>query len=185
MNHINNTSYFLIIIIGALYYGATHIPIADSTVLVFSTPIWTPFVAKIVTKEPFRLINFVAIGIGFVGVIFIAQPSVIFPHSDNSSNENTAAPGSLLYLIAAAFCVFGAILNSICFVLIRKSRGKVHFQVFVFYYGIIGSNILYFFIISSYSNLVHSIHRIYIIINCTRITSKSRFNNNMDLSYSN
>ena len=141
MNRINIEDYFLIIIIGALYYGATHIPIADSTVLVFSTPIWTPFVAKIITKEPFRLINFVAIGIGFVGVIFIAQPSVIFPHNSNdSANENTAPPGSLIYLIAAAFCVFGAILNSICFVLIRKSRGKVHFQVFVFYYGIIGSN---------------------------------------------
>lgn len=124
---------------------------ADATVLFFSSPIWTPFVARIVLKEPFKISNFIAIFVGFIGVIFVLQPNIIFkyfaeyiPFSVNNNNDENdneddiAKPGSVEYTISAIVCIFGAFTSSCVYAIIRKSGGKIKFQVLIFYYGLLG-----------------------------------------------
>lgn len=127
-----------------LYFGATHISIADATVLMFSSPIWTPFFARCISKEKFRVIKFLAIGIGFLGVIFVTQPTFIVDYISGKDDptyidSDIATPGTFLYSISALVCVLGAICNSVSYVIIRKAGEGIHFQVYVFYYGFIGS----------------------------------------------
>lgn len=115
----------------------------------FSSSIWTPFIAKIMLNEPFRIIYWGAIISGFSGVVFVAQPKFIFDYfySDNDNHTldsedeeyGKAQPGSLDYTLAAGVCVFGAIVASTVYAIIRKTGGLVHYQVLVFYYGIVGS----------------------------------------------
>ena len=131
----------------SLYFGATKIPISDATCLVMSSPIWTPFIAKAVLKEPFRCINIITIVFGFIGVVFIAQPKFILDYfnsdineTNNNSESDKAEPGTMDYTIAAVICVIGAILYSISFTIIRKSGSTVKYQVLVFYYALIGGN---------------------------------------------
>lgn len=110
----------------------------------FSSSIWTPFVARIILSEPFRSVYWVAIVSGFAGVIFVAQPKFLFDFISgaerpvNEEDEDKAQPGSLDYTLAAMVCVFGAIVASTVYAIIRKTGGLVHYQVLVFYYGIVG-----------------------------------------------
>lgn len=112
----------------------------------FSSPIWTPFFARCISNEKFKLIKFFAIGMGFLGVIFITQPTFIvdyFIESDTSNiNSNVAVPGSLLYTVSALVCVLGAICNSVSYVIIRKAGKGIHYLIYVYYYGFIGSMVL-------------------------------------------
>ena len=112
-----------------------------------SSPIWTPFVAKIMLNERFNYIYIFPIVFGFVGVICVAQPKFIFDYfvgdeyheeSTDDDNEYLAQPGSLQYTIAAVVCVIGAIFYSISFTIIRKSGGTIKYQILVFYYALIG-----------------------------------------------
>ena len=119
--------------------------IASATCLMFSSPIYTPFIARIFLKEPFKLVNMIAVVIGFIGVIFVTQPSFIFGYfldsteEDDSANRGEAQPGTTEYTIAALVCIFGAVCASFVYTIIRKTGGTVYFQVLVFYYGFLGS----------------------------------------------
>ena len=116
----------------------------------FSSSIWTPFVARIILSEPFRAIYWLAIVLGFSGVVFVAQPKFLFDYINSSDDEITisdeesdkAQPGTLEYTLAAMVCVFGAIVASTVYAIIRKTGGLVHYQVLVFYYGIVGSKFM-------------------------------------------
>ena len=98
-------------------------------------------------SEPFRAVYCGAIVSGFAGVVFVAQPPFIFHYIQEwtgitvatESDSDKAQPGSLDYTLAALVCVFGAIVASSVYAIIRKTGGMVHYQVLVFYYGIIGT----------------------------------------------
>ena len=122
----------------------------------FSSCIWTPFIAKLILSEPFRKVYWIAILCGFTGVIFVSQPDFIFgyiaiPFLSGNSDSDTdddgkASPGSMKYFLAALVCVFGAIAAAFVYAIIRKTGGLVHYQVLVFYYGVVGSMLIFNFL---------------------------------------
>lgn len=137
-----------------MYYGATTIAMTDASVLSFTTPIWTLIIARVALKEAITLVNFTAITVGFIGVIFVAQPDTLFNlfekqfgnYDDNTtideiqSNSNEEyQPGSVGYMITFFICIGGAICSSLVYILIKKAGSALHFQVLVFYYGLAGS----------------------------------------------
>ena len=116
----------------------------------FSSAVWTPFIARIMLSEPFRLIYTGAIASGFTGVICVTQPPFLFgplqewlgvdlQGVDENQESDKAQPGSTEYTLAALVCVFGAIAASIVYAVIRKTGGTVHHQVLVFWYGVVGT----------------------------------------------
>ena len=142
---------------GCFYYGVTHIPMADASVLMFSSPIWTPVLARVVLNERVRGLHLLAMALGFLGVVCIARPSFVFTFVDlvmslwrdgeaSSTAESTmmmgdtafgvAEPGSLRYLLGVGVSLMGAILASVAYTAIRKSKAiKVHFLVLVQYFA--------------------------------------------------
>lgn len=147
-----------------MYYGATTIAMTDASVLSFTTPIWTMIIARVALGEAITIINFTAITIGFIGVIFVAQPATLFSVFDDSAGDESSygemndngeyPPGSVGYMITFFICIGGALCSSLVYILIKKAGSSVHYQVLVFYYGFAGSKlfffeILFYFVINS------------------------------------
>ena len=106
--------------------------------------------ARLVLKEPITLYNSIAIILGFLGVLFVAQPKFILDMIQDSQagmdsievsfEEATeySQPGTIEYFTVVMICIVGAMCAASVYVVLRKSSGSVHYQVFVFYYSIMG-----------------------------------------------
>lgn len=58
------------------FYAIAHMPLAEATLLNYSTPLFVPFIAVLWLREsvPYRL--WPAIGVGFVGILLILKPGL-------------------------------------------------------------------------------------------------------------
>ncbi|KAI1839977.1 hypothetical protein JX266_013821 [Neoarthrinium moseri] len=61
------------------YYALAYINISDATVISFLVPTLTAFICFVALKEPFTLNEALAGIVAFVGVLFIARPTFLFP----------------------------------------------------------------------------------------------------------
>lgn len=73
-------AHFLRSILGTImllgvFYGLKHIPLAEVTAIVFSTPITVALFSPILLKEKVSRKSWIAIGIGFLGVLIVARPT--------------------------------------------------------------------------------------------------------------
>jgi drug/metabolite transporter (DMT)-like permease len=119
-----------------LAFGSTNIPIADASTVFFSSPVWSPFLAKIFLKAPFKILHFVAIALSVGGVVFVSQPNFIF-HS-SSQDEGQVPRGSLMYMFVIGVCLCGALCAAATYVVIHKSSGKVSHYRMTFSYAVCG-----------------------------------------------
>lgn len=56
------------------FYGVPHIPLAESTAINFTSPLWATAFAAIILAEPVRLRRWSATAIGFAGVLIVLRP---------------------------------------------------------------------------------------------------------------
>ena len=139
-----------------MYYGATHIAVSDATGIMFSSPIWTPFIAYMFMGEPIRRLHLTAVLVGFVGVLLVVQPEIltrsfhqlwtlvqdpeIQKDMERLIGPDRALPGTPGYTFAALVCLFGSCCSATAYVVIRKTEESgIYFQVLVFYFGALGS----------------------------------------------
>ena len=101
------------------FYGIRHIPLAESVLLSYTTPLFAPIIAYFWLKEKVSLRVASAIMVGFVGVILIIQPD---------SNHL-----SLVALITLSSGFFAALAMTT----IRRMSDTEPTTRIVFYYGII------------------------------------------------
>ncbi|KAK7985228.1 hypothetical protein PG996_005531 [Apiospora saccharicola] len=64
------------------YYSLSYLNISDSTVISFLVPTVTAFICFIALREPFTINEASAGFIAFIGVLFIARPTFLFPADD-------------------------------------------------------------------------------------------------------
>ena len=93
--------HFIIITI-IIFYSLKNIPINIFTMLLATTPFFLIIFAKYILKEKLNFISWIAIVIGFIGVIFVLQPS-------NTSTN--------IYILLMFFV---AITNALSFILVSK-----------------------------------------------------------------
>ncbi|KAK9419697.1 hypothetical protein SUNI508_07183 [Seiridium unicorne] len=70
------------------YYSLTYLNISDSTVISFIVPTLTAFICFVALKEPFTPQEALAGVVAFVGVLFIARPTFLFPAPDGQEDAN-------------------------------------------------------------------------------------------------
>ncbi len=58
----------------ALFFAITQVPLANATLLTYSAPLWMPFIAWAVTRQPVARATWIGAGIGFVGVALVLRP---------------------------------------------------------------------------------------------------------------
>ncbi|CAG9464678.1 unnamed protein product [Pedinophyceae sp. YPF-701] len=61
----------------AYFYGIALLPLADSTALSFTSPIWTAVFARVFLKEPWTRLQSVGTLTSFLGTLAIAKPSIL------------------------------------------------------------------------------------------------------------
>lgn len=108
------------------YFALTRIPIAEATVLHFTSPLWTALLAALLLREPVTGRIIASIAVSFAGVILITRPGFLF---------GGAAAGTDLVGVGAA--LLGAILAAGAYVTVREASKTEHPLVIVFYFPLV------------------------------------------------
>ncbi|KAE8590745.1 hypothetical protein XENTR_v10018184 [Xenopus tropicalis] len=116
-----------------LYYAVQSMPLADATVITFSSPAFTCIFACIFLKERCTIWDIVFMLFTITGVVLIARPPFLFGSLDGSLEYNYT--DHLKGTIAAISSAVGA---SLTLVVLRKMGKSVHYLLSIWFYAIIG-----------------------------------------------
>jgi drug/metabolite transporter (DMT)-like permease len=138
-----------------LYYSLSYLEISDATVITFLVPILTAFVCWLALGEPFTIREALAGLIAFVGVLFIARPTFLFPHQESANPtfsrqvpDQIDMSGGILPPVRAtpaqrSVAVTLAILGSFCaataYATIRVIGKRAHSLVSVNYFAVMAT----------------------------------------------
>lgn len=119
------------------FYAFRHMPLADASVIIFSTPVFVAIFARLFLKEPCGYFNVVTIILTLIGVVLITRPPFIF--GDDAAISSTSIADQ--NILTKQYDVWGpvAALSSTLFganvyVLLRALKG-LHFSVIMTNFG--------------------------------------------------
>ncbi|HKU42506.1 MAG TPA: DMT family transporter, partial [Polyangiales bacterium] len=112
--------------LSCVYYAVTHLPLAEATVLQYLHPPLTAVLASLVLGERLDRSVGISLALGLLGLILIAQPSVLF-----GTTSATLPP------LALAAAVGGAVFSSCAYVIVRKLGTSEHPLVIVLYFPLV------------------------------------------------
>ena len=101
--------------------------IGDATAILFSAPIWSGCLARIILKEKYTIVNLFATIVGLVGVVLVTKPGILFP--DISDRGESSVPWACATLGVS-------LLFSVSYVCVRGAGEVVHPMKFVLYTAI-------------------------------------------------
>jgi drug/metabolite transporter (DMT)-like permease len=107
------------------YFAVTRLPLAEVTVLQYTSPIWTALIAVPLLGEPITARVFGACFFSLAGVLLIARPDFLF-----------GAGSSSLDLVAVGIALFSAVLSSGAYVSVRYASKTEHTLVIIFYFAL-------------------------------------------------
>ncbi|XP_072481711.1 solute carrier family 35 member G1 [Notamacropus eugenii] len=116
-----------------LYYAFQLMPIADATVITFTTPVFTSLFAWIYLKEKYSLWDLFFTLFAIAGVVLIARPPFLFGYNTAGIEENHSH-----HLRGALAAVGGAMCAALTLVILRKVGKSVHYLLNIWYYVVIG-----------------------------------------------
>jgi drug/metabolite transporter (DMT)-like permease len=112
--------------LSCLYFALVRLPLADATVLQYTSPVWTALLAVWVLGERMRTREAALAAASLAGVVLITRPSFLF---------GEAAPR--LDLLAVAAALAGALFSAGAYVTVRKLGRTEHPLVIVFYFTLV------------------------------------------------
>lgn len=116
-----------------LYYAFQVMPLADATVISFSSPAFTTLFARVFLKEKYSPWDLFFIVFTITGVVLIARPPFLFGSKVTVIEGNYAD-----HLKGTIAAVASAICASSAFVIIRKVGTSVHYLLTIWYYAVVG-----------------------------------------------
>ncbi|KAI1315096.1 hypothetical protein EDD11_001286 [Mortierella claussenii] len=141
--------------LGFFFYALSVMPLADATVIFFLGPVFTAILARIVLKEAFGPLDALASAVSLVGVVLVAQPSVLFRHDQpkvpggGEGQEEELMTSSLGWMLlqrqqeedhrrlfGAMAAICGAMCSAVAYVIVRKiGKQGAHSMQHVTYFG--------------------------------------------------
>ncbi|MBM5801146.1 MAG: DMT family transporter, partial [Cyanobacteria bacterium K_DeepCast_35m_m2_023] len=109
-----------------VYQAIALMPLASATVLQYSYPTFTALLAWLMLGEPIGKRVVLAVAVGWLGVLLIAQPQLI--------STAAAAP---LEPWAVAVALVGALSTALAYVSVRSLRHSEHPLVIVYYFPLV------------------------------------------------
>ncbi|XP_054839041.1 solute carrier family 35 member G1-like [Eublepharis macularius] len=116
-----------------LYYAFQVMPLADATVITFSSPVFTSLLAWIFLKEKYSPWDLLFTLFTITGVVLIARPPFLFG-SKVAGIEGTYTD----HLKGTIAALSSAICTASTFVILRKVGISVHYFLSIWYYAVIG-----------------------------------------------
>ncbi|MBI4752167.1 MAG: DMT family transporter [Acidobacteria bacterium] len=108
------------------FYSLSQLPIAEATVLQYTSPIWTALLAALVLKERISPSLLLSIGLCLVGLVCVTRPPFLF------GQTATRVP-TYAYLVGFA----GAFFSACAYVTVRHLSKLEHELVIVFYFPMV------------------------------------------------
>ncbi|XP_042315499.1 solute carrier family 35 member G1 isoform X1 [Sceloporus undulatus] len=116
-----------------LYYAFQVMPLADATVITFSSPVFTSLFAWIFLKEKYSLWDLLFTIFTITGVVLIARPPFLF------GSKVSGIEGSYTdHIKGTIAAVTSAVAAASTFVILRKVGKSVHYFLSIWYYAVIG-----------------------------------------------
>ncbi|XP_018426807.1 PREDICTED: solute carrier family 35 member G1 [Nanorana parkeri] len=116
-----------------LYYAIQTMPLADATVITFSSPAFTCIFACIFLKEKCTVWDIVFMVFTITGVILIARPPFLFGSNNDGLEKDYSE-----HLKGTIAAVGSAVCASLTLVVLRKMGKSVHYLLSIWYYAVIG-----------------------------------------------
>ncbi|NXG32326.1 S35G1 protein, partial [Dromaius novaehollandiae] len=116
-----------------LYYAYRVMPLADATVLTFSSPVFTSLLAWIFLKEKYSIWDLLFTLFAITGVVLIARPPFLFGSNVTGIEGNYAD-----HLKGTIAAITSAVSTALTFVILRKVGKSVHYFLSIWYYAVIG-----------------------------------------------
>lgn len=107
------------------FYGITHLPLADATVIQFCNPMLAALIAVFALGERLTGAQLFATLGSIVGVVLVAQPTFLF------------SSGAALDPFAVVVAVLGAVFSAVAYVIIRRLGETEHHVVVVLYFPLV------------------------------------------------
>lgn len=111
--------------LSCFYYAVTRMPLADATVIQYTSPIWTGLLAALILAEPLGLVVLACALVSLAGVTLVAEPAAVF------GGEGAIEP------TVAAVALVGALFSGAAYVVVRALRDSEHPLVIVFYFPLV------------------------------------------------
>ncbi|KAM6130261.1 solute carrier family 35 member G1 [Phoenicopterus ruber ruber] len=116
-----------------LYYAFQVMPLADATVITFSSPVFTSLLAWIFLKEKYSIWDLLFTLFAITGVVLIARPPFLF------GSNVTGIEGSYTdHLKGTIAAITSTVSGASTFVILRKVGKSVHYFLSIWYYAVIG-----------------------------------------------
>ncbi|XP_062989348.1 solute carrier family 35 member G1 [Elgaria multicarinata webbii] len=116
-----------------LYYAFQVMPLADATVITFSSPVFTSLFAWIFLKEKYTVWDLLFTLFTITGVVLIARPPFLFGSSVTGIERSYTD-----HLNGTIAAVSSAVAAASTFVILRKVGKSVHYFLSIWYYAVIG-----------------------------------------------
>eukprot|EP00164_Ancoracysta_twista_P010719 GFYU01016271.1.p1 GENE.GFYU01016271.1~~GFYU01016271.1.p1 ORF type:complete len:407 (-),score=69.85 GFYU01016271.1:15-1235(-) len=118
---------------GGLFYALTMLPLADATVIFYSSPIFTAVLCRVYLNESYTVVDGVASILSLLGVVCVAQPEGLFGSDGHEDPyQSTRLWGTILGLV-------GAMASACAFASVRMVGKDVNVMVLVNYFGLVAS----------------------------------------------
>ncbi|XP_058822432.1 solute carrier family 35 member G1 [Topomyia yanbarensis] len=115
------------------FYAFRHMPLADASVIIFSTPVFVAIFARLFLRESCGMFNVLTIFLTLIGVVLITRPPFLFGYGARSVSEEQVVESNYDVwgpVAALSSTLFGA--NA--YVLLRALKG-LHFSVIMTNFG--------------------------------------------------
>ena len=127
------------------YVSLQMIPVADATVVQFTSPVFTVFFSFLLLHKGCGVIEVLCGFVSFFGVLVIAKPDLIFSHfthiiSNQMNNQIVSSTKyqDSQYLLGCIYALLAAICLSLYFILNKLSGLKLDLTLAVFYPSLLG-----------------------------------------------
>ncbi|CAD6996292.1 unnamed protein product [Ceratitis capitata] len=115
------------------FYAFRHMPLADASVIIFSTPVFVAIFARVFLKEQCSLFNIVTIVLTLVGVVLITRPPLVFGDAAPSM-ETERFSGETYDIWGPVAAISSTLFGANVYILLRALKG-LHFSVIMTNFG--------------------------------------------------
>ncbi|XP_031626493.1 solute carrier family 35 member G1 [Contarinia nasturtii] len=133
------------------FYAFRHMPLADASVIIFSTPVFVAIFANLFLKEPCGLFNAFTILLTLFGVVLITRPSMIFGDTMSGFTDELFIDDEHDNMWGAVAAIASTLFGANAYVTLRALKG-IHYSVIMSNFGAFG--ILYTVIVCWFMNVL-------------------------------
>lgn len=116
------------------FYAFRHMPLADASVIIFSTPVFVAVFANLFLKEPCSLFNTFTIFLTLFGVVLITRPPLIFGDAVPSLIDDQVAEHDRHNVWGPIASIASTLFGANAYVTLRALKG-IHFSVIMTNFG--------------------------------------------------